>query len=251
MATSNMGPEGNGNDKIYVDYGGWIQESIDHFKQYLGDYIVAALVFVVALVVSWALCLVPGIILSGPLVAGLYYFTDKKMKGEETEIGDLFYPAKNYLVDSLLVFWIIVLAVGIIGLIVFLILNFIPILGQLLSLVVSLVLGGVCTFMLGIAMLAIIRGDAQGVGAVNYAYEKMMKEPLHLIIYATIASIIRDVGFGLCFVPGLVTLPFSYVMIITAYDNIAGKSAGEGISEVNPPPEEPSGGAEEPKEPQQ
>ncbi|MBN1515396.1 hypothetical protein JXA32_02390 [Candidatus Sumerlaeota bacterium] len=205
---------------INVDISGWLNRAMETFKVNMGEYIIAALIF---LAVTFVTC--GGLlgILSGPLLMGFLYFLRKKMRDEETTYGDLFWGFSNHFVDTLLVGLIITFGGILIMTITGFILSIIPILGTLVSIALNIVIGGVMMFIMTVALCGIQDGKTQSVDAITFAYNHLLRDIQNLGLYSCINSLIGNLGFCVCLVGSLFTIPFIYIAMITMYEGLIGE----------------------------
>lgn len=72
-----------------VDVAAWFQQSWEAIQPVWIEVILAVLVTQVVLVVAYALCVVPGLLLMGPVTAGLFVYLGKLVVGERPAFDDL------------------------------------------------------------------------------------------------------------------------------------------------------------------
>lgn len=89
-----------------VRIGDWVNEAIDRLKPAWTDYVVVGLAFFVVILVAFALFVIPGIIIAGPVMGGLYVYVAKKVLGMDAAVGDLFSGFKKF--TDLILLWIII-----------------------------------------------------------------------------------------------------------------------------------------------
>ncbi len=102
-----------------VKIGEWLKEGYEAVKAELTNYILPMLI-----IVGVSLTVV-GVVLLGPLFCGFYYLIFQRMKGKQTNTGDLF-KGFDLLWDALLG-WVVILAVTFV-------VSLVPFLGFILSL---------------------------------------------------------------------------------------------------------------------
>jgi len=73
-----------------VDVGDWFRRSWALISPYWLDFVLVFLVFQMVLVVGYLLCLVPALLVIGPLTGGAFVYIGKRVVGQPAEIGDIF-----------------------------------------------------------------------------------------------------------------------------------------------------------------
>ena len=148
-------------------------------------------------------------IVAGPLSAGLLGLTLKLIDGRsDGEFGDIFGRFDVFLPTFLLG-----LAWGAAFYVVYLVLSFIPLIGQLAGILLSF---GYTIFL----MFAIMQVAEKGMGfgdASKSAFEMLKADFWPLIGYSAVASIISGVGIFACGIGVFFTLPIAIVMLVVAY----------------------------------
>ncbi|GBC83912.1 hypothetical protein HRbin11_00330 [bacterium HR11] len=111
-----------------VRIGDWFNEAWKSIQPAWLEYVLAGVVYVLVMMIA-GLCLIPVLIVGGPLTGGLYVYLAKRLLGQPAQIGDIFKGFRRF-GDSTVLF----LAVALIPVLVFglLMLTYIlPLLGAL------------------------------------------------------------------------------------------------------------------------
>ena len=90
-----------------VDIGRWFDGAIDALKENFLEVIIVYLIWHVLVAVGFFLCVIPALVVVGPLTGGLFIYSAKRMLGMPAQIGDLFKGFEKFadtLVVSLLLF---------------------------------------------------------------------------------------------------------------------------------------------------
>lgn len=72
-----------------VDIADWFRRSWEAIQPVWIEVILAVLVTQIVMVIAFALCIVPGLLLMGPVTAGLFVYLGKLMVGEKASFDDL------------------------------------------------------------------------------------------------------------------------------------------------------------------
>lgn len=72
-----------------VRIGDWFNEAWKHIQPAWLEYVLAGVVYVLAMTVA-GLCLIPVLIVGGPLTGGLYVYLAKRLLGQPAQVGDIF-----------------------------------------------------------------------------------------------------------------------------------------------------------------
>lgn len=111
-----------------VRIGDWFNEAWKSIQPVWLEYVLAGIVYVLVMMIA-GLCLIPVLIVGGPLTGGLYVYLAKRLLGQPAQVGDIFKGFRRF-GDSTVLF----LVVALIPVLVFglLILTYIlPLLGAL------------------------------------------------------------------------------------------------------------------------
>ena len=198
-------------------------------------------------------------ILTGPITAGLITLIFKLMDNDpDAKFEDIFSQFGTFITTFLLC-----LAWSAAGVIAFLILTLVPLVGQLASMVLGL---GLCIFLTFAVLQAALKG-MDFIQASQSAFEMIKKDFWILICYVAVAEILGNIGIIACGIGVVFTMPMFFLMLATAYRSCSAEAidvaeqgiplepvpapaepvteapAAEPTPEEPPPPEEP----EEPK----
>lgn len=126
-----------------VRIGDWFNEAWKSIQPVWLEYVLAGIVYVLVMMIA-GLCLIPVLIVGGPLTGGLYVYLAKRLLGQPAQVGDIFKGFRRF-GDSTVLF----LVVALIPVLVFglLILTYIlPLLGALepTGILATLLSIGVC-----------------------------------------------------------------------------------------------------------
>lgn len=183
---------------IMGELGNWISKGFSEVFASIGGYIVWAL----------AVGIVSGItfgILAGPLLAGSIKMIRRKLSGKgEVDIGAVFSDGFAVFLPSFLVVLIVAIPIIIIGAI----LNLIPILGTIVSVVVGCAAGP----MIMLGLYAVIEEKKDFMPAIMGAWEIFQKDMPGFLIFGIVAGIVSGIGSIACGVGVLVTMPVGLVM---------------------------------------
>ena len=241
MATNSSTPSEPEGQKIEIKYGEWISQAFDTYKENFGTLIIVSLLFTIIYIIAMLLCVVPVLIIGGPLTAGFYLVCSKLRKKEEGKVGDLFAPFQTHFMDTLIPYIVIVLVVGIVAFILSVILGFIPILGQILSIVLGLIAGGVGGILIVFSLMSVLEGKKSGSESIGYAYSVLMRDPVNLTLYGALAALLGQIGLVLCVVGVILTAPIAILMLLVLYNEV------EGSGDVVAVEEEPAEPVDQPE----
>jgi uncharacterized membrane protein len=195
-------------DVVEVKFSEWLQDGFNLYKENFGTLVLASLVAV-------ALSAVTVGILGGPMFAGLLFIClglyDRRQP--PPQVGDVF-KGFNVFVQSFL----FVLVWGLIILVISAVVNVIPVLGQLLSLV--LVYGAQALLMFGLFFI-VERGEsfwAASMESINTVKTNFWP----FLGLGVVASIIGSVGAIACGVGIIITWPIQACILTVAYRQVFG-----------------------------
>lgn len=216
--------------KIDVDFGGWMQEAFDLYKN---NFVVLLLVNLIAALLS---SVTVGV-LSGPLYAGVCIVTLALLDGRTPapQAGEVFEGMKFFLPSFL--FMLIVGAIGLLGYFIM----------AATCILVPLIPVG-ALFLMGATMFSLFlivekRVDAWQSIVQSFALLKLNFWPL--LALAIVANLAASVGGFLCGVGAFLTMPFYFCVLAVAYRKVAGGSTapaaadGEPLVRISPPPPAP------------
>lgn len=208
-----------------VKIGQWLQQGLDLYKQNFGVLVLSSLVAVVLGSVTFG-------ILAGPMFAGLVIICLGLYDKQPRQFGDLF-KGFNFFVQTLL----LVLVWGILLLVVWRILIFIPILGQLLYMAISLCVSSLLMF----AIFLIVEKGMAFWPASMASIEMVRSNLWPFIGFGVLASLIGSIGVVACFIGLIFTLPFMFCAVTVAFREVFGEAdataaAGTGFQPQAPVP---------------
>lgn len=99
-----------------VRIGEWFSEAWNLVKPVWVEYVVVILVFQVLVAVGFLLCVVPGLLLVGPLLGGVFVYCGKRAVGEAADVNDLFHGFKKFGSTVALGLILFLIPMGVLGL---------------------------------------------------------------------------------------------------------------------------------------
>lgn len=207
--------------KIDVDFGGWMQEA---FNLYKNNFVVLLLVNLIAMALS-SLTL---FILSGPLYAGVVIVTLSLLDGTtpKPQAGDVF-KGFQFFLPSFLLMLVVLGASMLVGMV----------LGPLSS-VATWVLSTLTMF----SIFLIVEKKMDFWPSIVASYEMVKESFWVLLALVVVSSIVSTLGFIACCVGIFVTMPFYYCVLAVAYRKMSGGVTGSGAPDaealvrISPPP---------------
>jgi len=173
--------------------GKWIGEGWDLVKQDMGNYILISLIF-------FLLNGVP--LIQGALIAGFHIYTMKKLMGRRAEFGDLF-KGFNFFIPTLV-------AALLIGLFSFI--------GTIFCIVPGLVIAAMYKF----TYLFIVDKRMDFWPAMQASHAVVKNDYFGFTMFLLLAVLVNILGFFVCIVGLLVTIPVTIAAITVAYKEIVG-----------------------------
>jgi len=173
--------------------GKWIGEGWDLVKQDMGNYILISLIF-------FLLNGVP--LIQGALIAGFHIYTMKKIMGRPHEFGDLF-KGFNFFIPTLV-------AALLIGLFSFI--------GTIFCIVPGLVIAAMYKF----TYLFIVDKRMDFWPAMQASHAVVKNDYFGFTMFLLLAVLVNILGFFVCIVGLLVTIPVTIAAITVAYKEIVG-----------------------------
>ena len=220
-------------EAVEVKFSQWLQDGFELYKQNFGTLVLAS-------VVAVALSAVTVGVLSGPMFAGLLYICLALYDRREPppQVGEVF-KGFSYFVHSFL----FVLVWGVIILVVSTLLNLVPILGQILSLLV--VYGAQALLMFGLFL--IVERQMPFWDASMESINKVKTNFWPFLGLGVVASIIGSVGAIACGVGVVFTAPIQACILTVAYRQVFGAGlspaasgpVASGPTMAPPPPPQP------------
>ncbi len=207
-----------------IDIGVELGKGWNLYKANMGLLVVAALI---GMAVSGLTC---GI-LGGPMSAGLFLLVRRLIQNDpvKPQAGDVF-KGFDYFLQTFLVF----ILLGVASLVLSMVLNVIPVLGQLASMVVSLFTGSIMMW----AVLFVVHQKLTAIDAIKKIFEGLKSGSLMMpLVFSVIACFLSGLGVIACVVGVIFTAPFSYCCLANVYETLygdggAGDGAGNGIPEA-------------------
>lgn len=195
-------------ERVEVRFGDWIEGGFNLFKENVGLLILSSLVVVILSSVTVG-------ILAGPMMGGLMIITLRLYdKGEpKPEFGHVF-KGFNYFLHTFL----FVLVWGVLLFVASLILSLIPCIGQLASLFVVFVAEALLLF--GLFLIVDRRMEFWQASIESYTRVKSNFWPF--LGFTVLASIIGSIGFIICGIGIIVTLPIQVCILTVAYREVFG-----------------------------
>jgi uncharacterized membrane protein len=195
LASSTLAPVWTPPVGVQVRAGHWVAEGWRLVQQDLGTFILLALVL---MVLSAAI----PVVLQGPLLAGFYIFSMKKLTGRRTEFADMF-KGFNFFVPALV-------ASLIIGLFAFV--------GFLACIIPGLVVAAMYSF----TFLFIVDKRMDFWPAMQASHAVVKQDYVGFTLFVLLLALIGLLGFLCCFVGLFVTVPVTYAAIAVAYKELVG-----------------------------
>ena len=208
-----------------IDIGVELGKGWNLFKPNMGLLIVAGLIGTLVSVVTCG-------VLAGPLSAGMFLVVMRLIQSDPTtpQAGDVF-KGFDFFVQALLVMVIGFVASMAIGLV----LGIIPILGQLVSMVVSFAISSVVMW----ALMFVVYQKMSAVDAIKKVVADLTAGNFTMpLIFGVVASLISSLGALACGVGVFFTIPLSYCCFASVYNTLYGNAspADEVIDPVVIPP---------------
>jgi uncharacterized membrane protein len=183
----------SGND---FDIVGYIKEGFNIVKSNPVPFIVGNLILLIINGVAMGL-------LVGPWYAGMYYMVQKARKSETIVIGDAFWGFNNF-IPLFVAGLIFSIGVGI---------------GTMFCLVPGFIIGAILLYVIPLVAFQ----NAQLSDAINMSKEEAMKSLVNHTLFFFLASLIGCIGFILCGVGVVITLPVGIAALAVAYEERLGK----------------------------
>lgn len=199
-------------ERVEVRFGDWIEGGFNLFKENVGLLILSSLVVVILSSVTVG-------ILAGPMMGGLIIITLRQYDKKEPkpEIGHVF-KGFNFFLNTFL----FVLVWGVLLFVASLILSLIPCVGQLASLFVVFVAETLLLF----GLFLIVDSGMEFWQASLESYARVKSNFWPFLGFTVLASIIGSIGFIVCGIGIIVTLPIQVCILTVAYREVFGE-AGE------------------------
>lgn len=193
--------------KNNVDIGGWLKQGWEIFKTDIVKFIVSILIVGVVSVMT---CLV----LSGPMMVGLFKCILKKTRGEDFEYGDLFDGVKTQFLPA----FVLVIATFVFVAIVGGILMLIPFVGQVAIYAVQIAAALFVNYMyLQMAEMDETLEVGKLVDLGKSTLNKLKDDYAMYLVWALVVSVVGGVGVIICCVGALATYSISLIAVTISY----------------------------------
>lgn len=178
-----------------MNMGGYIKEGFNIVKSNPIPFVLGNLVLLIINGVAMGL-------LAGPWYAGMYYMVKKARKGEPVDFGDAFWGFNNF-IPIFIAGLIFGIAVGI---------------GSMFCIIPGFIIGGILLYVIPfVAFKGYEISDA-----INKSKEESMKSLVDHVLFFFVVSLIAGVGFILCGVGALFTIPVAFATLAVAYEDRLG-----------------------------
>lgn len=213
-------PDTAGPNGDRIDIGRYLNEAWQLFLEnpalLVGGF---AIVFLILLLS--AITVVGPLILVGPLMVGYYAIIHKLRNGQDAEFGELFAGFSDFsrtCIAGLLVVLVFIVGAAI-ELIAGMILNGLPCIGQILSLILSV---GVSLVVAALTMFVLPRVTVSSAAPVdalseNISFAQRFMTPA--VLLAAVHIGLSLLGSALCIVGLLITMPIASAFVMAAYDD--------------------------------
>jgi len=219
-----------------VKMGDWLSEGWALIKDDIVTFAVATLLAGLIGIVTLTICM-------PALMVGLYMMVFKKIRGEEVAIGDVFQGFQKFGAA-----FVVYLVVGIGAAVVSVVLQLIPVIGQIASALVGFVIGAVIFY----TWQLIAEREIGPIDAISTSLEKTKPDFVMYCVCALVYGLVNMAGGIVCGIGALVTTPLVIAAMALAYrDNFGmeGVAAAPAAPPAAPPAPPPAavGPAPEPK----
>jgi uncharacterized protein involved in cysteine biosynthesis len=212
-------------EEVKLDIGNEFGRGWNLFNPNIGLLVLAGLI-------GGVLSLVTCGLLGGPMTAGLLLIVRRLQKNDpiKPQVGDIF-KGFDYFLQSFLFFFLFALASFVIGVI----LNLVPVLGQLASFAVSLFSGA-------LVMWGIMFVVYEKMTAID-AFKKLLAGIssgafIMPLVFGLLASLLSSAGLIACGVGVLFTYPLACCCLASAYETVCEGRSVPCEPEVIPPPQD-------------
>ncbi len=189
-------------------FGDWIKEGFFIYKNNLGVLILSSLIAVLLTVVTLG-------ILSGPMIAGLIMIVIRLRDGKQPPpvVKDVFDGFRFFLPTFLFILvWFVLIFVACV------ILSFIPCIGTLLSVCLSVAANAFLMF----GLFLIVERNMDFWSASMASIEKVKPAFFPFLGLALVAGIIGQIGAIACGIGVIVTMPINYTILAVTYRDVFG-----------------------------
>lgn len=219
-----------------VKIGDWLSEGWALIKDDIVTFAVASLLAGIITVVTLTIC-------APAMTVGLYMMVFKKMRGEQVAIGDVFQGFQKF-GPAFVVYLVVGIGAGIVGVVI----NLIPVIGQIISPLVGFIIGAVIFY----TWQLVAEREIGPIEAITASLDKVKPDFVMYCVCALVYGLINAVGMAICGIGALVTTPLVMAATALAYrDNFGmeGVAAAPASPPAAPPAPPPAavGPAPEPK----
>lgn len=174
--------------------------------------VVLGYVLVVVIIALSAIVVVGPFILAGPLMLGYLRAIQKRLHGEPATIGTIVDGFQDF--GKGIVTFLLLCGLGLVLSLVQILLQFIPVLGQLLSVIAALVFASLISFVFQIAALS----SASPTDAISRSIKFGMARFWPVLGLTVLLILVNTAGVLLCCVGMLFTTPLVMVAWVVAYE---------------------------------
>jgi len=197
-------------EKADVKFSEWLEQGFNVFKEGAG-------VLIPAMLIALLLSVFTAGILAGPMAAGMIIIALRLVDRDANppQVGDLF-KGFDYFAQSFLFY----LVAGIVGWVVMLVLNLVPILGQIAAMFFSYAYWTVLMF----AMYLIVDRKMDFWPAAMASFEKVKTNFWPFFAFGLVTGILGMVGAAFCGIGVIVSMPVAIAMTTVAYRDVFGSN---------------------------
>ncbi|KPJ73767.1 MAG: hypothetical protein AMS14_06350 [Planctomycetes bacterium DG_20] len=194
-----------------MDLGGYLSAA---WSLVTGDFVLFVIGYlVVAAILGVSVLTVIGpLIIGGPLWFGYFRVVQTRLKGEPASIGDVFQGFRDFGKGFLTFLLLALIVLGVV--VVQMLLSLIPVLGILLTLCVSLVVGPMFFFVMPIAALSDVSPTDAISRSVKFCFANFWK----MVLLSLVLGLIAMAGSLVCGIGALFTVPLAIVATVAAYN---------------------------------
>ena len=205
-----------------MDLGGYLSTA---WNLVTGDFVLFVIGYLVvaAILTIAGLTIIGPIIIGGPLMFGFIRVIQKRLKDEPASIGDIFQGFKDFGKGFLTVLLLTLITLGVV--VIQVVLGFIPVLGILLALCVSLLVGPMFFFVMPIAALS----DTSPTDAISMSVKFCFANFWKMVLLSLVLGLIAMAGSLACGIGALFTVPLSLVASVAAYNEYYLPKAQEAV----------------------
>ncbi|MFW6162338.1 MAG: hypothetical protein ACODAJ_06175 [Planctomycetota bacterium] len=204
-----------------LDLGAYLSKSWQLVKNDPVLFIVGYIV-VFAIVGVLSFTIIGPAVVGVPLLFGYLRMAHKRLNDEPAEFGDIFSGFQQFGKGAIL--GLILFGLGVVLAIVSILLGFIPVLGQLACIALSLAFNAAIYFVLPIAALS----EVQPGESIKRSFEFLKAHFWPVVLLALVTWAIGAVGMVACCVGALVTMPMAMAITVIAYQDFYLANAGQG-----------------------